>query len=53
MKAADPTWNKTQKTQVRLYEGPRVRVVRPKLDESITTTINSSSPQTKRIERKV
>lgn len=51
MKTADPISHKAQK--FRLYERPKIRIVRPRLDESITTTINSSSPQTKRTERKV
>jgi hypothetical protein len=51
MKTADPTSYKTH--QPRLYERPKVRVVRPKLDSSVTTTINSSSPNAKRPQEKV
>jgi hypothetical protein len=31
----------------RSYENPKIRVIRPKLDYSVTTTISSSSPKAK------
>ena len=37
----------------RPYEKPKVRLVKPKLDSSITTTISSSSPHVKKAQEKL
>jgi hypothetical protein len=34
------------------YEKPKIRVIKPRLDGSVTTTISSSSPPVKRSEAK-
>jgi hypothetical protein len=42
-----------EKRCFRPYEKPRIRVIRPKLNQSITTTISSSSPPPKRPTREL